>query len=250
MTNVKPMDIQQLAHAREVSQKISKSLAETLATYIAPLGPLLSPDRLLGNHMDGFIGLPVRAAEQSFRDLESKITKLCKESLKIPFRMKDPIPTIKSKLMVYPWEEAYQLGDRSITLSSPVKWILAYDYPFTHSTLLRSSQAGKKPLAEEVGQFALNSVILNMALERNSGIKAILNDLRFAVSIEKSPISGDLPYIVLEASVEAFRPPDDLITTVVQLSGTPAFEELVDLDRVDSIEDPLVKLIKGLSAGE
>jgi len=95
----------------------------------------------------------------------------------------------------------------------------------------------------------VNTLTLWMMMERSRGIKKILGDLRFPVSVATSPVSGDLPYIVLTAATEAFRPQDDLINTVIQLSGRPAFEELVDPEAVAGIKDPMVEKITELTSG-
>jgi hypothetical protein len=60
------------------------------------------------------------------------------------------------------------------------------------------------------------------------------------VSIEKTPLSGALPHVVLTADVPAFRPQDDLIRTVIKLSGKQVFEELIDVDAIGDMVDPFV----------
>ncbi len=100
---------------------------------------------------------------------------------------------------------------------------------------------------EATKQLIINSVTMALTMERAEGIKQILADLRFPVSVATSPVSGNLPYVVVDAPVESYRPQDDLITTVIQLSGRPVFEELVDLDEIDTISDPLADKIKDLA---
>ena len=48
--------------------------------------------------------------------------------------------------------------------------------------------------------------------------------------------AGDLPFVVISAPITAFRPQDDMMKIVAQLSGTPVFEELVDVDEIAALE--------------
>jgi len=45
--------------------------------------------------------------------------------------------------------------------------------------------------------------------------------------------------VILKASIESFLPPDDFILQITQLSGIPAFQEIIDRDAVEKIPDPL-----------
>ena len=50
--------------------------------------------------------------------------------------------------------------------------------------------------------------------------------------------------MILKAPLETFLPPDDFIVQVTQLSGIPAFQELIDINAVDNIPDPLREYLK------
>ncbi len=250
MTRVKEIELPKMAPLREVSQKIAQFLQQTLSAYIQPMSPLLAAHRILGENLEGFQRERVPGATKAYAQLEEQFVKLCRSTFKFPHKLRKPLPAIKNKLEVYPWEYLYEVGgdpDNTITISSPVRWVLAYDYSYTLSSLIKAKLAGEKPQMDETKQLILNSVTLAMMMERSEGIKQILEDLRFPVSVATSPVSGDLPYVVVDAPVESYRPQDDLITTVIQLSGRPVFEELVDLDEVDAIRDTLVEKIKDLA---
>ncbi len=249
MTRVKKIDLQQLAHLRDVSQKISSLLHQTLTGYLAPLSALLAPSRVLGEHLDGFSRERLPGADKCFAELQASYLRVCRDFFSLPAKLRSPVPAIKAGIEVYPLEYLYTLGGeggRTIRITSPVSWVIAYDYPYTLSSLVKAQLAGEKPQPEETKQLLINSITMKMAFDRSEGIKAILTDLRFPVSVVTSPVSGDLPYTVVQAAVPSFRPQDELIQTVIQLSGKPVFEELVDLERVDSIIDPLQQSITDL----
>jgi len=250
MSRVKEIELPQMAPLREVSQKIAQALQQTLTSYIAPLSPLLAPQRILGECLEGFQRERVPGADKAYAQLEAQFVQLCRNTFKFPHKLRKPLPAIKTKLEVYPWEYLYQVGDspdNTVTISSPVRWVLAYDYPYTLSNLIKARLAGEKPQMEETKQVIINSVTLAMAMERATGIKQILADLRFPVSVSTSVVAGDLPFVVVDAAVESYRPQDDLINTVIQLSGRPVFEELVDLDEINAIQDPLAERVRDLA---
>lgn len=249
MSQEKTIEFTQMAPLREASQKISQFLRQTLAGYLAPLGPLLAPNRILGEFLEGFQRERVHGADQAFAALEERFVKLCRDTFKLPSKLVSPVPAIKSKLEVYPWEYHFALGgdpSKTVTITSPVRWVLAYEHPFTLSNLLKAKQSGEKPQMDDTKQLIINSVTLAMMMDRSPGIKQILGDLRFPVSLVTAPVSGDLPYVVVDSPVQSFRPQQDLMNMVVQLSGRPVFEELVDLDEIKNIQDPLADRIRAL----
>ncbi len=250
MSRVKEIELARMAPLREVSQKIAKFLQQTLSSYIQPMSPLMAAHRVLGESLEGFQRERVPGADKAYASLENQFVQLCRNTFKFPHKLRKPLPAIKTNLEVYPWEYLYEVGgdpNNTITISSPVRWVLAYDNPYTLSSLIKAKLAGEKPQMEATKQLIINSVTMALTMERAEGIKQILADLRFPVSVATSPVSGNLPYVVVDAPVESYRPQDDLITTVIQLSGRPVFEELVDLDEIDTISDPLADKIKDLA---
>jgi hypothetical protein len=250
MSRVKEIELQQLAPMRDVSQKISQLLQQTLTGYLTPLAPLLAPSKILGEHLEGFTRARIPGADKNFARLEAAYVKLCRDVFRLPSKIRSPVPAIKTKVEIYPWQYIHQVdGDaaKTVTISSPVSWVVAYDFPYKLANLLKAQLDGDKPSPEDTKQLIINSLTMEMALQAAAGIKQLLEDLRFPISTATSEVSGDMPYVVINAAIEAFRPQDELIWTVVQLSGQPVFEELVDEEAIDQITDPLVSRIKDLS---
>lgn len=248
MTRVKEIDLQQMPPLRETSQKLSNFLRECLTSYLTPLAQLLAPQRVLGEQMEGSKEW-VRGAAESFKLLEDHFSKIFRETFELPGHLASPVPAIKPKLKVYPWEYHYELGGdaaQTIIVSSPVCWVIAYDYPYTLHNLLRSKLAKEKPQASELKQMVINTLTMWLALDRQAGVKRILGDLRFSISVAKSPVSGELPFMVATSSLASFRPQDDVTRMVTQLSGRPVFEELIDPEEVRGLKDPLAEKLQAL----
>jgi hypothetical protein len=59
---------------------------------------------------------------------------------------------------------------------------------------------------------------------------------------------GGLPVVTLKIPLETFLPPDDFILQITQLSGIPAFQEIINSEAIEKIPDPLQKTLRDLQA--
>jgi hypothetical protein len=239
--NVKEIDLEQMGQLRDVSQHIVRFLSNKLSGYLTTITPLCSPRMILGEFMESAYKERLPGADKNFAEIEERYKTIARESFGMPSKMGTPIANIKNQLEAYPWEYLYHLGgdsNQTVRISSPVKWVMAYASGYTLSDLLAQRVEGQKPDIGDVKQLMLNSLTLWKLIEKSPEIAQLLGDLRFSVSIQNSSASGILPYVVLTSDVPAFRPQDDLIRTVIQLSGKKVFEELIDVDGISEIVDP------------
>ncbi len=100
------------------------------------------------------------------------------------------------------------------------------------------------PQADEMRQSLINHLVMVIFLRHYPALTQLLQDLRYDVEIRNLPELGGLPIVILKAPIETFLPPDDFILQVTQLSGIPAFQELIDHDAIESIPDPLRESLK------
>jgi hypothetical protein len=107
--------------------------------------------------------------------------------------------------------------------------------------------AKTRPL-EELQEFVLHTLLLQALLARQTGVVKILEALHFAISTGKRPESGDLPVAFVASSVATVLPPDAVIIESTEISGTDAFEEVVNLDDVlrphDRLQEQLLEIVK------
>jgi hypothetical protein len=85
----------------------------------------------------------------------------------------------------------------------------------------------------------LHTLLLQVVLTRQAGVAKILEGLRFPVSTDKRPESGDLPLAYVSAPLATVLPPDAVIIESTEISGTDAFEEVVSVDEMARLKDPL-----------
>jgi len=248
MTPVKEIDMQEMGRARQASQKISGFLRKRLNDYLQTLTPLFAPRKILGEFMESAFKERVHGADANFIALEEAFKTLARETFDIPAKLNTPIPNIRNQLEIYPWEYRYLIGSdagRPVVITSPVRWNLGYSCGTSLSDLMRHQTGEEKLEAAEIRDFTIRALTLHKLVETSPAIKAMLRDLRFPVSAETASATGDLPLIVVGSDLATFRPQDELIETVTQLSGKPVFEELIDLDAIESLPDPFkVKVLE------
>lgn len=238
MTKVKEIQLEQLTAMREISQKVSQALHKTLSAHLKTLTPLFAPRKVLGEYMESAFKDKVPGADKTFAKLEEQYKTLCQAPFDIPPKLSTPIPNIKNQLSLYPWCYPYAAGTMELSVRSPVRWILGYTSPFDLSRLLQGHMSGEKPRYEDAKTLLLTSLTMAYLLEQSVGLKELIEGLNFSLTLERSSIAGALPFVVIAAPVSSFRPQDDMMKIVAQLSGTPVFEELVDVDEIEGLEHP------------
>lgn len=252
MSHVKEIDLEKMALLRTVSQKLSQFLYKQLLEYLGPLTPLFDPRQILGEFMESSLKERILGSEKNFAFIEERYRVISRDPFALPTKLTAPVTNIKPKLELYPFEFIYSIGDdpaQTISVSSPNRWVLAYNSPLNLPRLIEAKLAGTKLEPADLRHFLVSSLVMFLAIDRSASIKTILEGLRFPVSIEKSPVTGELPLVVLSTPVPSFRPQDALIQTVIQLSGKAVFAELIDIDKIDAIRDPFKDRIKELAVG-
>jgi hypothetical protein len=109
----------------------------------------------------------------------------------------------------------------------------------------------RNPPANAVREFVLHYLVIHVVVSRQIGVTQILEALHFPVRSERWPDLGGLPITCISSSVSTVRPADDVIIESTEVSGTPAFEEIVHLDSIakmpNLLKDQLTGLVRGHS---
>jgi hypothetical protein len=71
------------------------------------------------------------------------------------------------------------------------------------------------------------------------GLGPLFADLRYQVQTQSAPDLPKLPLTTITSILPSFRPNDDLILSATNFSGVPAFIEIIDIDAVGRLPDPL-----------
>ncbi len=242
--------MEQLGDLRAKTDAIAQALHGHLSGFINTLRPLLSPASLLGEHVRGGSDEDADSGDRAFEELKQRYSECAGKPYSLPKELKiDPIG-VEGKLELHPWEYSHTLsdpsGDKVITITCPLRWILVYRSGYTPSELRKILLAQENRRAEDVRQFVTSAIALQMQLERRPDVTALLKELRYEVEPMDATGFGNLQLVTVNACLPSFRPPDDLIRTATQFSGVSAFIELLDLDAVARIEDPAKQRIESM----
>jgi hypothetical protein len=243
------LTFEQLAKLREQTEAIAGFLRNRLKGYLETLRPLFAPRRLLGKYVDR--KEDVSGSEKAVAQVREKFKEVCGAPFSLtPDLDNDVLASVDNRPELYPWEYTYEAegeGEpRALVITSPVRWVLTYRSGYTLSQL-RQALAGKhERRSADVRQFVVNALVMQLFLARYPGIAQLLSDLRFEVQVDKCPGLGALPFVTLSACLPSFRPADNLILMATRFAGVSNFVELIDVEAVHALQDPLMPRIEEL----
>jgi hypothetical protein len=233
--------LDQLLDLRQQTERLSELLKSHLADYLSTLRPLVAPRRVLGKYA-GAVGSIARE-EEAFQQLGKRYDEVCSRFRLSSGLEKDHLSAVDADLELYPWEYTHEASGNGqsypVTVTSPVRWVLTYhsDYTLEQMRQVMTDKAERRP--HSVLTFVVHALAINLVLGRNQGVARVLNDLRYSVSTEYSAEFGKLPLTTLHAPLRSFLPADKLVLSSTRFSGVPAFIELIDMDSIDDLQDPL-----------
>lgn len=238
------LTFEQLSELRGKTEAISQFLQKQLKAHLETLRPLLAARRVFGEYVRSGSRETLVGADKAIAQLEEKYKEVCAKPFALPPEFdKDSLASIEDRIELYPWEYSHEVTSgretKTVTITSPVRWVFTYTSGYTLSEL-RQSVAGKgKRRADYIRQFLVNVLVMQLVLAKYRGVTELLTDLRYQIGTEKAPGLGELPLVTISCCLPSFRPSDDLILAATRLSGFPAFIELIDIDSVHALKDPL-----------
>jgi hypothetical protein len=213
-----------------------------MKVYLSTLAPLFRPRNVLGNYAQGGTYEASRTGEKPFKELQELYQSIAQSKLyQLPSELKTPLEVINTQLEMTPVEYMYVAnsgGDnKSIVVTSPLKWALTYRGfgPGRFREVIDSADRS----TDQLQQFVLHYLMMHSVVAKQPGLSRILEDLHFPVNVEYSPEFGDLPLTYVASSISTIRPPDEVLVESTEVSGTNAFEEIVQLEDIPKLRDPL-----------
>jgi hypothetical protein len=245
----KSLDNQEFLRLRGATDKISADLSKRVKRHLNVLRPLFIPRKLLGAYVRSGTMEEVPGSDKAFAELQEHFSAVAQKPFDLPPKLKTPLAPIPNKLEAVPFQYSLHsegAQDKPVTITTAAKWIVCFHSDCSLARL-KAMLAGEEPKQpEDMKQAVIHHLIPMIFLKRFDDIKGLLEDLRYRVAIEEIAELGGLPVVTLEAPLRTFLPPDDFIAQITQLSGIPAFQEIIDLDTIDSLVDPLRDSIKAL----
>lgn len=238
----KDLDRQQFLELRRVTDKIAGVLDKRLKGHMTVLRPLFVPRKLFGSYVKSSAMEEVPGSDKAFAELQQQYASVCDEPFGLPKKLQPPLPPISNQLEAKPLQYALFPGDskdKVISITSPVRWILSYRSECPLGRLKAMISGTEARQADDMRQSLIDHLSMVVFLKHFSALTQLLEDLRYSVNTTELSDLGGLPVVVLEAPFQSFLPPDDFILQVTQLSGISAFQEIIDLEAVENLPDPL-----------
>lgn len=237
-------NIQSLLVLRKLTRAIADAVRSQMTEYLVTVTPLLRPMAVLGDYIQGGVKESTLKAERAFKEVHSLFQSIAptkpfslSRDLTIPFSF--PSATLEITPVEYTHVVQNGAATRKITVRCPLSWVLTYSgYAPTHLDQLLGSNT-KLRATDELQKFVLSQLILHVALTSQPGLMHMLEGLHFPVTTTKSAELGDLPITRIGAAISTSRPSDAVIIESAELTGMDAFEEIVTVDDISSLDDPL-----------
>jgi len=207
------------------------------------MAPLFRPRRYLGDHIEATGKEAVPAADRNLADLKELYARVALKPFDLRPEIRVPIESVSTQLQFDEWEYTHAIesdrGWQSIRVTSPLTWVVSYATSYSLTTL-RSVVAGSGQRdVDAVRAFVLRACLISELFSKIPGLADLLAALRYKVEVRKSPQLGDLPLVTISAPFTTFRPNDKLVTMAAGLAGGASFAEVLEVDSVRTLSDPL-----------
>lgn len=241
------LTLERLFELHSLTKDVSRTEHEHLMSVLGTLSPLFGPRRYLGDFVDGIGEVRLPGAERNFDELTALYTSIARETFDLRPELRNPIESISTTLQIYPWEYTHNVrttsGFEAIRVTSPLTWVLAYSSQYSFQRMREILGGKQKRDDTAVRAFVLRACILQLQFEKFPGLVELLTSLRYRFEVRRSHELGALPLATISAPFATVRPPDALVMKASGLAGTTDFPEVIDLESVRQLEDPVKQRI-------
>jgi len=232
-----------LSSLHGLTKEISQASLRHLKSQVDAMAPLFRPRRYLGDHIEAAGKEAVPAADRNLADLKELYARVAQKPFDLRPEIRSPIESVSTQLQFDEWEYTHATetdrGWQPIRVTAPLTWVVSYATSYSLSTL-RSvvSGAGQRDV-DSVRAFVLRACLISELFVKVPSLLSLLQGLRYKVEVRKSAQLGDLPLVTISAPFRTFRPADKVVAMASGLSGGSAFAEVVDVESVRTLSDPL-----------
>ncbi|WFF43393.1 hypothetical protein EVC62_18890 [Salinicola endophyticus] len=232
-------DVDSFIRSRKQTRAVSDLLKAQAADYLATLSPLVRPQPLFGEYLQGAPRGSGRETQHHFKEFR---TLFDKHAGARPFNLMNelevPLNIINSTPELYPLEYEHTLDNGTrVRVTSPTRWVVGY----SSFELSRFRQVVGDPnrSGSELHRFVVHYLMLFHCFSRAGGLGRLFKGLRFPVGFQCLDDFGDLPFCVISSPVSSTLPSDPVIRHSTEISGSRSFEELISDAEIEAMRDGL-----------
>ena len=234
--------MQSLLVRRKLTRAIADIAKAQMTEHLATLAPLLRPKMVLGDYVEDGSKESTKRSEKAFKELQELYESVASaKPFNLPRELSLPLRLAGSGLEITPVDtpRTIQSGSetRTIMVRSPLTWTLTYaGYP-----PLRLPELIKAKLraGEELAHYVISYLLMHIVITNSSGLMSVFEALHFPITTTTLPEFGPLPITRVGPAISTTRPSDDVILQSAELTGMDAFEEVVNVDDLSHLRDPL-----------
>jgi hypothetical protein len=240
---VEDLKIEQLLQLHALTRDVAKLCQKQLRGYLDTMALLFRPRRILGDGIEGVEREAIADSERTVAELRELYRKVASRPFGLRPELGFPLEGVATQMQLYDWEYLHPIQDergwRNIKVTSPLTWVLTYSSPYS-LPMLRQVLAGQEERdSDAVRAFVVRACLTHLHLQKFPGITDLLAGLRYHIDVRQSPETGELPLVTISAPFATVRPPDSLVNIAAGLAGGSSFAEVVDVNSVRNIHDPL-----------
>ena len=233
---------QSLLVLRKLTRAIGDSVRAQMTEYLATLAPLLRPKMVLGDYVEDGSKESTRRSDKAYKELQALYEKVAAtKPYNLPRELTPPLRLSGSGLEITAVDTPHiiQSGSdsRTIMVRSPLTWTLTYGgyAPTKLPELLKA----KLRAGEELTQLVLSYLMMHVVVTNSPGLMQTFEALHFPIMTTTLPEFGPLPITRIGVAISTIRPSDAVILESAELTGMDAFEEIVNVDDLAKLRDPL-----------
>jgi len=240
------MDRRDSTRSLLVLRKLTRAIAEIvraeITEYLAAFAPLLRPKMLLGDYVEDGSKDSTRRSEKAFKELQGLYEMVAAtKPFNVPKELMLPLRLSGSGLEITPVDTPHVIdvgsSARTIMVRSPLIWTLTYGgYP---PSRLPDLLKAKLRTGEELGAFVMSYLLMHVVTTNSPALLSAFDALHFPITTTRMPDTGPLPITRIGFAVPTHRPSDEVILESAEVTGMDAFEEIVNVDGLASLRDPL-----------
>jgi hypothetical protein len=234
------VSITSLLVRRKLTRAIAEIVREHVSAYLATLTPLLQPQTVFGDYIQGVAKQPSRKADQALKELQALYETIApKQPLNLRRELSPPFDFANATLEITPVDYTHvahaSAGTKTIHVRSPLMWTLTYA-GFAPARL--QEVLDQKVRGDELQRFILSYILIHLVTTHRPGVTQLLDALHVHVSSATAPEFGDLPLTRIGAGISTERPSDAVVVESAELTGIDAFEEVINVEDIGRLRDP------------
>lgn len=233
---------QSLLTRRKLTRAVAEAAKVRLTEHLTAVMPLLRPAAVLGENVHGGLREPSKRTDRALKTLLALYERVATAPpFNLPREVKPPFNVGSGALEITPvdYEHVASVGSaaRTIVVRSPLTYVLSYTG--WSPAKVKEIAANKMRSTDELQKAVLSYLALHVIVNEQPELVRVFDALRFPITQTSMAGLGELPITRIGLAVPTTRPSDAVLIESAELTGMDAFEELVDIDDVEALADPL-----------